>query len=297
MIENKNTAATWIEEFAQKNHGMMWIDEYGKALRQMKEQTYQSEKIEYFLKIADNKAIERSTRAGTVRIEDPAMVMLGTTVDETFFEDLTPEQLLDGSAQRILFAFGKEDPSRPMRNYAVYETEEIEETEQLSRSWSKVTALPIHQSYPLTKEALDLHKEQFRIVCGESVPKSFIRRVMWRAFKYALIYHVLLGKSSAEIDREDMAYAHRIIRVHLYDLKKLLDRFNFSSTERIVRAAEALQERKGRRLTTRDLVAGIRAIQNVGQARAILELMREPKPDEDGTGQEEGRRRPRAKAA
>ena len=41
----------------------------------------------------------------------------------------------------------------------------------------------------------------------KAIPASFYRRVMWRTFKNAAVYHVLLGKADTVIDAEDIAPA------------------------------------------------------------------------------------------
>ena len=98
------------------------------------------------------------------------------------------------------------------------------------------------------------------------MPASFFRRIMWRTFKYALVYHVLLGKAEAVIDAEDVGWAVRVAGLHLADARRLLDGYRLTDLEKVVVKAEAVQARLGRRPTKRELISDVRGIKNNAMA-------------------------------
>jgi hypothetical protein len=75
---------------------------------------------------------------------------------------------------------------------------------------------------------------------------------------------------------EDVGWAARASAFHLKDARRLLDRYKMTELEAIVRAAEALQVRLGRKPKPRDLISGIRAITNRSMADFVLQLMGPP---------------------
>ncbi|OAN68031.1 hypothetical protein A6A05_18025 [Magnetospirillum moscoviense] len=253
-------------------------------------QTYAEELRDYLLRLHDNKPIGRRTKTEVVEIIDPALVVLGTTVEQTFLDNVTAESMLDGFMQRFGFIIADADSDRTPDMFPIYRVEKETNLAPLREAWAKLESLPLHQVYDIDETAERAFSEAFRNHYRRhaDVPASFFRRVLWRSFKYALVYHVLLGKATAVLDAEDVGWAMRVSAMHLADAARLLDRYNLTELEAVVVKAEALQAKLGRKPTTRELISGVRGIKNANAARFIMELMKRPGAVNDNAG--EGRR-------
>ena len=118
----------------------------------------------------------------------------------------------------------------------------------------------------------------FKVLCGEfkKVEPSFFRRILWRSMKYSLIYHILLGKETSTIDTQDIAWAARVARMHLADVRWLLDAYGMSELEETIKRAEILKAKyaeSGQEFTTRALISNIKTIRNVRDAQTILKFV------------------------
>ena len=125
---------------------------------------------------------------------------------------------------------GDADPARPPHRFPIYRVEEASNLAPLQAAWETIAALPLHPLYTVTPEAESEFEAGFRhhFEQHHAIPASFFRRVMWRVFKYAALYHVLLGKADARIDAEDVGWAMRVAVLHLTDARRLLDGYNLS---------------------------------------------------------------------
>ena len=146
--------------------------------------------------------------------------------------------------------------------------------------------MPLHRTYTVTPEAEAEFEAGFRhhFQQHNSIPPSFFRRVLWRCFKYGVVYHVLLGKADADIDAEDMGWAMRVALLHLTDARRLLDGYHLTELEDIVVKAEAYQAKIGRRPSKRELISRVRGIRNNAMAEFVLELMAPLPASNDNTG-------------
>ena len=274
------TSARFIEDMQTHNRTMWMADEWAQVLKRIEHQTYAQELRDYLLKTHDNQRLNRNTAQKTITIEDPALVILGTTVLETFLDNISVESMLDGFMQRFQFMIAERDNKRLMRDYAFYRTAEPQNMSPILAAWSAIEDLHLHHVYELSGAAeaayeaafasmFDTHVSSIR----DALPESFFRRVLWRALKYALVYHVMLGKVSSFIDPEDIGWAMRISRLHLVDAQRLLRNYQFSELEKLVQKAEALRDRLNRMPTRRELIAGVRGISNANMAHFILDIL------------------------
>lgn len=275
------SAARFIEELARHNRAAWFQDEWAQVLKRMESQTYAEELRDYLLRLYDNKPIARRTARATIEIADPALVVLGTTVKETFLENVSAESMLDGFMQRFQFVFGDPDPERPTSLFPIYRVMEEDNLRPLHEAWMRIAQTPLHMTYDASSEAESAFCNAFQQEHQRhlSMPSSFFRRVMWRVFKYALVYHVLLCKETPEIDAEDVGWAVRVASLHLADARRLLDSYELNDLEILIRKAESYARRLGRRPTARELISGVRGVTNAPMARFILEVMEAPTND------------------
>ncbi len=100
---------------------------------------------------------------------------------------------------------------------------------------------------------------------------------MFKALKFALIYHIVLGKASKkEIDAEDISWVMRIILLYIADTKELLKNYGYSDLEKTIQKVENLKKKlaaEGKQIKPRDVIARVKEIRSVSQAKAILEII------------------------
>ena len=109
----------------------------------METQTYAEEMREYLLRVHDGKPLARRTAKGTIEVEEPSLVILGTTVYDTFTKIVSAESMLGGFMQRFGIVIGDADPNRLPDRFPIYRTEKAGNLAPLQA----IAALPIHPLY------------------------------------------------------------------------------------------------------------------------------------------------------
>lgn len=207
------TAAQFVADLQEHNHAAWFQDEWGQLIKRINNQTYADEIRDYLLRLYDNQTISRRTRNQTIEVEDPALVILGTTVTDTFLQNVTLESMLDGFMQRFQYVIAERSPEPPM---PLYTMDDAPTSQALTQAWDRVRTTTIHPLYTASPEAIEVYGTHFERLFRDhtTVPVSFFRRIMWRCFKYALIYHVLLGKETPDLDAGDLGWAIRVAELH-----------------------------------------------------------------------------------
>lgn len=268
------SAAKFIEELRDHNKAFWCRDEYAQLLDGIDKQTHMAEMKDYLLRTYDGEKIERRTKKEDIVVEQPALTILGTTVDSTFAKYVTPEMMLDGFAQRFAYAVAKPDPDKIVPVYTTRKHQEIKE--EIRKSWAITVASVKHDNYKVSQLGLHAFKESFHFLMrdgGVEIPMSFFRRILFRGIKYALLYHVILKKDSDELDDIDFGWAGRVCALHLRDVRDLIREHGYGELERKLQKVEALKEKykaKGKTLTPREVVQGVWGVKTVKEAQDLM---------------------------
>lgn len=274
------SSAAFVDLLHRYNDGIWIRDEFGQFIRTLQEQSHMAEMKDYILRVYDGSKIERITKKdGPVTIHEPALTILGFTVDATFRKLVPAESLVDGFAQRFQYVIAQPDPERPMENYPFYDFSGAHV--KIAAAWKRFLVTDTHQVYTLDRDAIDAFEESFRLLRHEnpSIAGSFFRRSMFNAIRYGLLYHVILGKSSDVIDAEDVAWAAKLVTLHMQDARKLLDDFGLSELERLVRKVEAVIadcNARGKQVTPRIIIRSVNAVKTAREAASLIALARHP---------------------
>jgi hypothetical protein len=201
---------------------MFRCDEFAQFLKSLGSDSM-GETKDYLLRCYDGSTIVRSTKTDTTEIVDPALVIFGSTVFKTIKDYLTKEMLIDGFAQRFAFVVAERDPERELK--ALYRFSE--RSHEITEAWEKLVENGLYKKYSVDRMGEAAFEQAFKILWkrGDStdIDLSFMKRISHRGMKYALIYHVLLGKDSSALDSEDFGYAAKLCALNLRDLRKVLD--------------------------------------------------------------------------
>jgi hypothetical protein len=263
-----------MKDLSDYNRSYWHVDEFGLFLQNIENRESHQEIKEYLLKLYDGDMLRRGTKCDPIEIQDPALTIIATTVIGTFKDYLTADMLLGGFAQRFQYVV-VDEVRPPMPIYSINR----EEVVAIGRkSWERVCSLPLHPLYRVSSHALSAFESRYlQLFDSGSTDSSFFRRVLWRAPRYALLYHVLLGKRDATIDAEDMEWGLRVAELHLHDFRKVMDLFDMNRLATVIENAEKVRDKirvqEGREVTARDLIAKVRHIENAGTARFVLDVI------------------------
>ena len=271
------SAAKFIEDLSTHNKSLWIRDEFAQFLKALEQQPHMAEIRDYLLRVYDGKRVERNTKKSSIRVDDPALCILGLTVLQTFKEAVSPESMLDGFAQRFSYIVAKRDPSRPSKDFPIYDMREYQD--RIRSEWQKLIGSVDTLDYSVGPDGEAAFRESFAMLLppNEEVPMSFFRRIMFRGVRYALLYHILLGKTGSVIDAADMGWAGRICGLHIHDAAWVVGEHGLPDVERLCTRAEELKARilkeEGRPITPRDIVRGVYGIKNTNEAKAILGII------------------------
>ncbi len=269
------SAAKFVECLRDNNHSLWLRDEFAQYLGSVESQTHMAQVKDFLLRTYDNNDIEHRTKEEDVIVENPALTIFGTTPLATIKNYLSGESLVDGFAQRFAFVVAERD-GRKVK--PIYRTKS--RLPEIQEKWAKNLATDFHKVYRVDDVGIAAYEEAFYMIVdrsgSESIDESFSRRIMWRSLKYALIYHVITGKTDDVLHAEDLTYAARLAALNLRDLRKLLDQYDMPAFNDISQKARAFIERRasnGLKTSKRDLVAGVRGVGKATDAQEMLEFL------------------------
>lgn len=272
-VEPFSTSKSFVQNLSVCPKGLLVKDEFAQLLAGMEQQTYLAELKEYFLKVYDNDTITRTTGKEKIEAVDPAISIYASTVDRTFTKYITDEMLLDGFAQRFNYIFCEERPDK--KSFLTHNRG----IEKIKDALEETIDSIHHLKYKISKKAEKKYDELFYLNLEKfkSIPYSFFRRTFWKTMKYALIYHILLKKTSDEIDEEDVSWAERITFTHFLDLNKILNMYDENAAHVIIDKAIDLKNRfkeQGKPFTARDITKYLKThVKNIAEAKVLHSLV------------------------
>lgn len=268
------SSAAFVQALSEKSRGIWVRDEFAQFLKSMEQDGGPlADMKDYLLRLYDNSEITRKTKNDLFTVEDPALTILGLTVLETFKDYVSAESMLDGFAQRFGYVIARNDPTRPWRNYPLWQVN----NSAWKGAWEGIVEAvqPAYRTDPGMMQ--QVFAASFQALYNEQIPESFFRRLIWKATKYALIYHVMRADPSPDLTAEDFGWAARAISIHVDDVAWMIGDHNLSALERVLQAAERLDQHyrqtKGRRVKARELCQGVKAITSAAMANQILAMI------------------------
>lgn len=269
------SAAKFVECLRDNNHSLWLRDEFAQYLGSVQSQTHMAQVKDFLLRTYDNKDIGHRTKEEDVLVEGPALTIFGTTPFATIKNYLSGESLVDGFAQRFAFVVAERD-SRKIK--PIYRTKS--RLPEIQEKWAKNLAIQFHKVYRVDDVGIAAYEEAFYMIVdrsgSESIDESFSRRIMWRSLKYALVYHIITGKTDDVLHAEDLTYAARLAALNLRDLRKVLDQYDMPAFNDISQKARSFIQRRaanGLKTSKRDLVAGVRGVGKATDAQEMLEYL------------------------
>lgn len=275
-LPDPGSAPKFVELLAQHN-GALWArDEFGELLRKLDGAGPWESGKDFLLRTYDHADIEYNTKKdGMLKVPQAKLTIFGATVPEKLKANLSLASLTDGFAQRFAWIFatppgGKRPPipSFPGKS-------------EIKARWQRMSAdLNLHPVYFVDEVGYAAYCEAFEMIMErsgtEDIPDSFSGRLVMLAFKYAAIYHVLLGKTDNVLHAEDMIYAARVVALNFRDLRKLLDLYQVTQFGDLAQRSKdkvLANAKKKKKTSQRELQQGVRGFNTAEQAFQMIEYL------------------------
>lgn len=177
----------------------------------------------------------------TYGCERPSFTALALNVPETYIRVLSLESMTDGLAQRWLHVYCG-DNLAPMK--ARWDIPKIKAAlaEPLRAMFAQNIA---GKTFSVSAEAGDLYESEFdrlnRDCFGGRLSRSYYKRGMFSAYKYALLFRLIFQKGGDEIDAEDMAAGLRMAEFHLHSIMEILTIKSGNKKDTVHRVARILR--------------------------------------------------------
>lgn len=268
--------AAFMQEFAgtgeqhSMNRRLCIIEEVGQFRKKMRDGGPLEELKNMFILIYDGNRVVRITKAGKLEVENPAISLFGISVAEIFLQEVRPEDMLSGEMQRQAIILC-EPFDINSRRHAIMKIN----LAKTRREWKRLIQSIIHAEYIVnarTAKIFESINKRFVGKFSEDIPDSFFLRIMWSFHRYALLYHVLLGKGREQIVcKEAYLYAERIIERILSDMAQTFRLTLSSDTYKKLEQVEKWIEKHNKIPAPRDIYRNYRNIR-LGEAEILIRL-------------------------
>lgn len=261
-----------------KNMSVLTIDEATDFFLSLKDPRHPLHGMyQVFLKIFSNDKVGyKSKAAGNIEIDDPIISMLCLATPKRFIEQISESDMEGGFFYRWCHMIC----SAPL----AMTKKEIFPSTMLNGIAEKVKLLINsieHQEYVLEGDARRYFSEIYeRIVAPTdarekgAMPQSYIRRSMWVIHKFALLYHLFLGKGAEkQICVEAYHWAERLTDAFQATAAQIILEKTGTEEQCILRRVDELVKKRrveGKDTTPRDLVNNLRI--KTAEARMYLEF-------------------------
>ena len=279
-INDAGSTAGLLQEL-KENEGkpvFWWCEEFGEFWSQTKTETHQGTP-RVVLMCYDHATLSKRLKASTLVIKDSCLSILGTTVCANFHSKLSRDDWSSGLCQRIAFVYCPKDNERDAfsRRYAILDGINLQRIADEFRKTCKTT---VHKDYVFSPDARRKLCDAWEIMGREGITADFVRRIEFRAFKYSMVYHFLLGKENNVIDEQDVNWAVRLAMLHLSDLRHILNNVEHAELNELLRRAENLRLKFGDKLQPRHLLMYLhRQLHGMQSAEALFSLLEDKEND------------------
>lgn len=293
-IEGIKSGAAFFDVL-QKNEqngdvNAMFVDEVGQMIKQIETVGSPLATLkEYLLNAYGGTQITYTTKGkGDQKVSRTNLSFYGCNVTETFFDALSKESFLDGFCQRYAFVIAESDEDRHFTEFPAYNNIKIEE--QAKKAWDRITEIPLHDEYVYSTDAVIAYNTHFKelglmIEQKGVVNVSFFRRLLQRAHKLALLYHIILGKNAQqEIDVIDVEWAMRLTESHLIDVTQAILYKSGSAKDALLKVAQIEEEMKSqnKKLVASTLTQKMRVVKDGAiDPKSLLLAHKNARPTKD----------------
>lgn len=276
ILDPGSTAGLLVALKESDGKAALWkIEEFGEFWTELTKEIHAGTK-RLLLMNYDGESVGKGLKDEKVVVESPYLSFIGTTVTENLSGQIPPEDWRSGMCQRIGFVLARDDtdPERDwrLRKFALLSVDDA----KIRREFQKMRKTPVHPAYEFSQAAISQIQHCWAMIGGMG-DQSFVRRVEFRAFKYAVVFHWMLGKTSKFLDAEDIGWAFRLAMLHLADLRVILDATEYADFEDLLRRGEQFRQkclREGKAFRPRELQMRLsRRLRSSDEAKSLFILV------------------------
>ena len=235
-FEGADGSAAFVAELAktktaEDNYGnkiqpIFWIeDEYAQFMKKLLPGGSMVETRKTMLKIHDYDKASRITKNETIETEKLVMTGLFLNTVDSFARNFDEESINDGLGRRHNFIYAE----RPDKVTQTYEFEKI--SANLKKPFNDFfESVETNIVYTFSKDCREIYdhfylvyKEKFDQILGLETNGTFFRTYFMLAWKYAVIYHILLKEKGTEVQAKSMDYGIKVSLMFLSSIKRFLD--------------------------------------------------------------------------
>ena len=281
-LAEPGSARAFLDALRERDGKALWVrDEYGQLMRQIADGGPLGTLRDYMLRAYDHGPLEVTTRKdGLVKIDKPLLSIFGSTVDSTWSGCIDPAMLADGLLARHLFVVAERRPLTVPR----YPLQDMRDVIDQAAMPLRARLADEPTNYLITPHAASAYDSMWRELVGhlgDVIDPAYFRRVTWNAGRYAVIYHILLGKPGKEIGIDAMRWAWRMVQLHLQYAREVLTLSDPGVATRLDKILgwveeEAAQGRDPREpsFARRLLMRFRRDLQSLSEARQVIDMAR-----------------------
>ncbi len=276
LIDPGSTAGLLTQLKKNDGEACLWrLEEFGEFWKELTKESHSGTK-RLLLMNYDGEPVGKGLKDSSIVVDEPYLSFFGTTVTSNLAAQIPSEDWRSGMCQRICFVLAPSDTD-PDRQWgqAKYALLRVDEP-RIGREFAKLIQTPVHMEYEFGPDAISQIQSCWKMISSEG-DHEFVRRVEFRAFKYAVVYHWMLGKSGNQLDAEDIGWAFRLAMLHLADLRVLLDATEYADFEELLKKGEEYRQkcmREGSSFRPRDLQMRFsRRLRSIEEAKSLYALV------------------------
>lgn len=191
-LPESNGPAQFVADLADAEGRCYWdIEEWGPWLSQVLNPRSPLADMERVLLMAyDHQTISRRSKESKIEVNNPAIVITGSTPLRTLGDALPLSALLSGLAQRFCYAVAHPDKCRPLSSVPWFHEDRVQAA--CAEAADQIAATPILPEYYVTDEAAETYDKEFSELVGVSgeLDESFVRRISYRSLTYCVLPRV-----------------------------------------------------------------------------------------------------------
>lgn len=215
-----------IDLFGKTIQPIFWIeDEYAQFMKKMLPNGAMAETRNTLLKVYDYDKAKRTTKKETIETDTIVLNSLFLNTIDSFARNFTEESIKDGLGRRHNFIYAERDE----RLVPTYEIEKIISVlkPKFDDFFSEIKTDCIYTFSKDCRKVYDyyfvIYKEKFDKILGVDTNGTFFRTYFQEAWKYAVLFHIMLNKSGTEVQISSMDYGIRVSLMFLTSIKRFVD--------------------------------------------------------------------------
>ncbi|HBY7363730.1 TPA: hypothetical protein MI633_27695 [Klebsiella pneumoniae] len=272
-----NGPAKFIEEFSnlpevknseEEQQWGFWVqDEAAQMFKQIEQiGSPLSEVKEYLLKAYDHDKLTRKSKKDDIETKSLILVLFFINTFESYVNNISSESMTDGLMRRFNLIYTEKDKSRDFTDFAMYDITKISDSALSNKVEDLFDNIKPDQNFTFSADCFEMYKKYFKLFWNRKYKnilidkENFYRTYMMQSWKYAVFYHLILGKKGTEVQADCLIYGMKISLLFANSMKKFFDFKNENKSNKeqekqkskLLKYSEYLTDKKNENAKVRD---------------------------------------------